>query len=219
MTLDNIKNQTTWSDAAASINKNFGKISNAIRQGLPVINTPVDDELSDESDNAIANKAVADALKEKQDALVSGENIKTVNGQSLLGKGNIEIQGGGAGLQYSVERTVHPNKVIVFGDCGEEEITDEERAYNAETFTKAWNDNNVVVSLGGGFLSYTLGEYKSSTGVGQVMYNSVAEIDDALVSHTAIIYSNGDATVEIKEVQTGSAPRVTDFSSDFNKDF
>lgn len=97
MKLDNIKNQTTWSDASASINKNFGKISNAIRQGLPVINTPVDDELSDESDNAIANRAVANALKEKQDALVSGENIKTVNGQSLLGKGNIEIQGGTGG--------------------------------------------------------------------------------------------------------------------------
>lgn len=97
MKLDNIKNQTTWSDASASINKNFGKISNAIRQGLPVIDTPVDDELSDESDNAIANRAVANALKEKQDALVSGENIKTVNGQSLLGKGNIEIQGGGGG--------------------------------------------------------------------------------------------------------------------------
>ena len=95
MKLDNIKNKTTWSDAAASINNNFGKISNAIRQGLPVINTPVDDTLSEESDNAIANKAVANALKEKQDILVSGENLKTVNGQSLLGKGNIVIQGGG----------------------------------------------------------------------------------------------------------------------------
>ena len=31
----------------------------------------------------------------KQDTLVSGENIKTVNGQTLLGSGNIEIQGGG----------------------------------------------------------------------------------------------------------------------------
>ena len=31
----------------------------------------------------------------KQDALVSGTNIKTVNGESLLGSGNIEIQGGG----------------------------------------------------------------------------------------------------------------------------
>lgn len=31
----------------------------------------------------------------KQDTLVSGENIKTINGQSLLGGGNITIEGGG----------------------------------------------------------------------------------------------------------------------------
>lgn len=32
----------------------------------------------------------------KQDKLVSGENIKTINGQPILGSGNIEIQGGGS---------------------------------------------------------------------------------------------------------------------------
>lgn len=32
----------------------------------------------------------------KQDKLVSGQNIKTLNGQSLLGSGNIEISGGGS---------------------------------------------------------------------------------------------------------------------------
>lgn len=35
------------------------------------------------------------AVATKQDTLVSGTNIKTINGQSLLGEGNIEIQGGG----------------------------------------------------------------------------------------------------------------------------
>lgn len=35
--------------------------------------------------------------KGKQDALTSGTNIKTVNGQSLLGSGNITISGGGSG--------------------------------------------------------------------------------------------------------------------------
>ena len=35
------------------------------------------------------------ALNAKQDTLVSGTNIKTVNGQSLLGSGNINIAGGG----------------------------------------------------------------------------------------------------------------------------
>lgn len=37
------------------------------------------------------------ALGLKQDALVSGTNIKTVNNQSLLGSGNITISGGGGG--------------------------------------------------------------------------------------------------------------------------
>jgi hypothetical protein len=40
------------------------------------------------------NKAYADA---KQDALVSGVNIKTVNGTSLLGSGDLVISGGGGG--------------------------------------------------------------------------------------------------------------------------
>ena len=37
---------------------------------------------------------VGDKIKGKQDKLVSGTNIKTINGQSLLGNGNIEITGG-----------------------------------------------------------------------------------------------------------------------------
>ena len=35
------------------------------------------------------------ALNAKQDTLVSGTNIKTINNESILGEGNIEIQGGG----------------------------------------------------------------------------------------------------------------------------
>ena len=37
------------------------------------------------------------ALSGKQDTLVSGTNIKTINGETLLGEGNIEIQGGSGG--------------------------------------------------------------------------------------------------------------------------
>lgn len=35
----------------------------------------------------------------KQDNLVSGENIKTINGQSILGSGNIDISGGSGGSE------------------------------------------------------------------------------------------------------------------------
>lgn len=36
-------------------------------------------------------------LGDKQDNLVSGQNIKTINGEDILGEGNIEIQGGSGG--------------------------------------------------------------------------------------------------------------------------
>ena len=45
-----------------------------------------------ETDNAITA-----ATSTKQDTLVSGTNIKTINGETLLGEGNITIQGGGGG--------------------------------------------------------------------------------------------------------------------------
>lgn len=37
-------------------------------------------------------------LNKKQDVLVSGTNIKTVNGESLLGEGNIVVSGGGSDM-------------------------------------------------------------------------------------------------------------------------
>lgn len=40
-------------------------------------------------------------LSSKQDSLVSGTNIKTINGNSLLGSGNITISGGGIAQNYS----------------------------------------------------------------------------------------------------------------------
>ena len=42
------------------------------------------------------DNAITAATSTKQDTLVSGTNIKTINNQSILGEGNIEIQGGGS---------------------------------------------------------------------------------------------------------------------------
>ena len=45
--------------------------------------------------SAQTDTAINNATSGKQDTLVSGTNIKTINNESLLGSGNIEIQGGG----------------------------------------------------------------------------------------------------------------------------
>ena len=56
------------------------------------------DTLKELADAVNSNKSLVETLNEaitnKQDTLVSGTNIKTVNGVSILGTGNIEISGG-----------------------------------------------------------------------------------------------------------------------------
>lgn len=44
---------------------------------------------------ALNLKADASTVSGKQDTLVSGTNIKTINGQSILGSGDITISGSG----------------------------------------------------------------------------------------------------------------------------
>ena len=57
-----------------------------------------------------ANFATKTELNEKQNALISGENIKTINGNSLLGSGDITITGSG-----DVDLSNYYNKVEVDG--------------------------------------------------------------------------------------------------------
>lgn len=58
MELDNIKLQTTWNDAAGSLNNNFAKLRQAIALGSLGNAVMLDTELSDESENAVQNKAI-----------------------------------------------------------------------------------------------------------------------------------------------------------------
>ena len=60
-------------------------------------------DLSNKPD--LSQYATTSDLNLKQDVLISGENIKTINNQSLLGSGNIDIQGGG-GESYTAGQNI-----------------------------------------------------------------------------------------------------------------
>lgn len=64
-------------------------------EGFTVVNSRNTPSVSIDTET-IATK---EDLAGKQDTLVSGTNIKTVNGNSLLGSGNITISGGGSGTE------------------------------------------------------------------------------------------------------------------------
>lgn len=69
---------------------------------------------------AIPNlKAKVDA---KQDKLVSGVSIKTINGQEILGEGNLEIEGGGGGTGINVVQSTGESTTDVMS---QKAVTDE----------------------------------------------------------------------------------------------
>lgn len=101
-----------------------------------------------ETDNAITA-----ATSTKQDTLVSGTNIKTINNQSILGEGNIDIQGGSGGSSYTAGDGIDiTNDVIsVTGKVDTSAFT----AHTADTVIHvtsdekaAWNDKQDTLVSG-----------------------------------------------------------------------
>jgi len=66
----------------------------------PVQNRVIYNKIDEvEEVTAAGLNALNDELGGKQDTLVSGTNIKTINNESILGSGNIDIQGGGKAIE------------------------------------------------------------------------------------------------------------------------
>ena len=81
-----------------------------IKKAANIVNIPTDstkEDVINKSDSYTTSstttysstKALVDGLGTKQNTLVSGTNIKTINGESLLGSGDIVISGGGSSLR------------------------------------------------------------------------------------------------------------------------
>ena len=77
--------------------------SSVVPTGISVVDSVAASATSGTPHNHFALSAYQGFLlgRDKQDKLVSGTNIKTINNQSLLGSGNITIQGGGGGTEYT----------------------------------------------------------------------------------------------------------------------
>lgn len=90
----------------------------AIKESIPESynDTEIKEDISNlestKADKAeLANLATKEELNSKQDTLVSGTTIKTINNQSLLGSGNIDITGGGTITVDSELSTTSENPV------------------------------------------------------------------------------------------------------------
>lgn len=93
-------------------------------------------------DTDVATKSEVEA---KQDTLVSGETIKTINGESVLGAGNIQIQGGGGA---TLDNYLPNGTVINVNLDGSGDFTDLPSAI--DYLTDKFSSGTVTIQLGEG---------------------------------------------------------------------
>lgn len=116
-----------------------------------------------------AVKSAYDLANSKQDALVSGTNIKTINGESILGEGNITISSGGT----VASTDVRVNGTSITSNGVANLVT--QSAYNSSTNKIATkNDiptNNNQLTNGAGYIT-GISKSDVTTALGYTPYNS-----------------------------------------------
>lgn len=169
---------------------------------------------------------VAEWASNKQDALVSGENIKTINGESILGEGDIVIQGGGGSVdmdgylrqetltqeEYDALATVEEDVLYVIEDAPEVEAPT--KVSQLENDKKYVTENDLSnMDLG---TTYT-------AGAGIKITNDVIELDTvsevSTTNNTATLWKkegtnskismfiiNGSDTIKLSVNNTNSSP-------------
>ena len=134
-----------------------------------------------ETDNAITA-----ATSTKQDTLVSGTNIKTINGETLLGEGNIEIQGGSGG-----GKAIEAGRGISVTTSETADTVSFNLPISAGTGTNALIYNSTINAASGDY-AHAEGEYTTANGISSHAegYNTRASGDYSHAEGYYIITNN-----------------------------
>lgn len=157
---------------------------------------PVDAYTKAETDDLLATKANVTDLSTKQDTLVSGTNIKTINGVTLLGEGNIDVSGGAGGASID-DATTSSTSV-----WSSEKVNSEISAVSTElgiTKTDVQNLQSEVVNAQGDIASLDA---------------DVSTLNGVVASHTTSISSINDsismAQTDILDLKENKQEKISD---------
>lgn len=124
--------------------------------------------------NKPISSATATALSQKQDTLQSGTNIKTINGNSILGSGNLTISGGSSSLEIKDEGVSVASSTLSINFTGD-----------SVTATSDGSGNITVDITGGGGVG-SVASVNGQTG-DVVLGTSWGEISGVLTNQSDII--------------------------------
>ena len=107
--------------------------------------------------SAQTDTAISNATSGLQETLVSGTNIKTINNESLLGSGNINIQGGSGGTniieltqaEYDALTSYTQDAVYVITDAQEINLSEFITTANTDYWTSAETQSAITESTSG----------------------------------------------------------------------
>lgn len=151
-------------------------------------------------------------LNTKQATLVSGTNIKTINGKSILGSGNITIEGG-SGTSITVDDTLSgtsenpvQNKVIYSALLKKQDVIDFD---NSDVYSST-QPNGVGVHLRtSGVTAGTYGPSNNTTGASVTIPKITVDSKGRVTSAGNITFSNINAVAATKATQDGSGNVIT----------
>lgn len=132
---------------------------------------------------------VTQGLSGKQDTLKSGANIKTINGQSVLGEGNIEIKGEDGGVP---DAPSDGNKYVRQNGSWVQETTVDTSTFATKTELEGKVDNSEIADMltkteavstyqpKGDYLTAVPEEYVTETELNDKGYATTTQLSDAV---------------------------------------
>lgn len=132
---------------------------------------------------------VTQGLSGKQDTLKSGANIKTINGQSVLGEGNIEIKGEDGGVP---DAPSDGNKYVRQNGSWVQETTVDTSTFATKTELEGKVDNSEIADMltkteaastyqpKGDYLTAVPDEYVTETELNDKGYATTTQLSDAV---------------------------------------
>ena len=145
----------------------------------------------------------------KQDELVSGTNIKTINNESILGSGNITIQGGGGGTVPDNVVTSYDGTYIYCLSQSDYDTLEQNQQLDTDTFYYITDaTSNYVTSA-----DLSSAGYVTSSDLSNASYVTSTELSNAsyaTVSYVETTYGYLDTRVTYLEQNGGGGGTVPD---------